>query len=736
MKTPVLIILFSSIFSFSQAQTDIEKVKERVIKELLLPEVDAAETAHLLKTLKEDGTWPTIDYQDYTREGFRHREHTANLLTLARAYKNKSSSYYKNKKVKQTIEMALKNWVDNDYFAKNWHSNQIAVPTYLVNVMLLVGDELPEFLVEKAQPIIKRAHLNASGARPGGDRIKIVGILAKNLLFLGDNQQFNEVIRIIESEIKYVSWIGAEYGYTFRDDRGGLGVNKTQGRGIQYDNSFHHRADGVNNTLSYGHSYAKTFIEWAAYTAGTSYSFSEEKTAQLIDYYLDGICKTSVYGKYPDPGAKNRSISRAGTLRAYDSETPKKLLSLSNYRKDEIQEIVDIRNEKNKPTLSHATFYWNSEHFTFQRPGFFTSVRMYSTRNFNMEVPYNSEGFLNHHRGDGVNHISVTGEEYYNIWPVYDYQKIPGTTVMQKPELPDRDKLQKLGQTDFVGAVTDGNYGASAFDFRSPHDPLIVRKSWFFFDEEYVCLGAGISCKNEELKVATTLNQALLNGDVRIFSENQESLIQKGENEFHQVDWIHHDGIGYVFPEPTAVHIANQRATGAWWRINKQADSPKEEISKEVFMAWLDHGEKPVEETYQYIVVPAISIEKLKRNKSRQNIQILSNTPEVQSVRHLGLNICQTVFYKAGTLQITDLLKLRCHSPGIVMVKSEGNYLSEISVSDPNRELRKMVLSISTKFEKEGDDFKAVWNEKEKISEITIDLPQGDYAGKSVTIKL
>jgi len=53
---------------------------------------------------------------------------------------------------------------------------------------------------------------------------------------------------------------------------------------------------------------------------------------QLIDYYLDGICQTMVYGKYPDPGAENRSISREGNLEAMSARTPEKLLNSSSYR--------------------------------------------------------------------------------------------------------------------------------------------------------------------------------------------------------------------------------------------------------------------------------------------------------------------------------------------------------------------------------------------------------------------
>ena len=62
----------------------------------------------------------------------------------------------------------------------------------------------------------------------------------------------------------------------------------------------------------------------------------------------------------------------------------------------------------------------------FQRPDFYTSVRMYSTRNANMEEPYNGEGLMNHFRGDGTNYLSVRGDEYKRLTPVYDWMKIQG----------------------------------------------------------------------------------------------------------------------------------------------------------------------------------------------------------------------------------------------------------------------------------------------------------------------
>ena len=73
----------------------------------------------------------------------------------------------------------------------------------------------------------------------------------------------------------------------------------------------------------------------------------------LIDYFLDGIAKTSVFGKYPDFGAKNRSISRKGSLNPFNGSDSKKLIEISDYRKKELNEIFNLRTEKRIKLLYH-----------------------------------------------------------------------------------------------------------------------------------------------------------------------------------------------------------------------------------------------------------------------------------------------------------------------------------------------------------------------------------------------
>jgi len=710
-----LVILLSLIFSVTAASCsgpDLETVRQRFINEVMEPATDQAEVAHLMETVRADGTWPGIDYENVSNTGFQHARHLQNLVELCRAYKQEGSGFQKDPKLKGVIDRALNFWLDHDFICENWWWNQIGTPESLVRVLLIMDADLSEDQVTRLLPIVGRANMNATGARPSGDRIRIAGILGKVLLFKRDEAEFDQVVKIIEGEIKF-----------------------STERGMQYDYSFHHREDRVNNTLSYGINYAIAFAEWAAHVSGTRYQFSEGSLHLLTDYYLDGICKMMVYGKYPDPGATNRSITYPGELKADGPEIPEQLLQTGSYRKKELEEIVAIRRDEMKPTLSFSTFFWQSDHYTQQRPEYFTSVRMYSSRNCNMEDPYNSEGLKNHYRGDGANYISRTGDEYYNISPVYDWQKIPGTTIVQNPSLPSPNEIQKKGLTDFVGAVTDGRYGAVAFDFKSPHDPLEAQKAWFFFDDEYVCLGAGIQ-SSSLFPVATTINQCLLRGDVVLMSDNKMTVIPAGDRELNQVKWIYHDGIGYLFPEPATVNLSNQSAKGTWFSINHQASSSKEEVREDVFKLWLDHGRHPSKETYAYLVIPAVTEKEMQADKNNRNIRILVNTPEMQAVSHNGLNLTQIVFYQAGEIELPGGLKVGTDDPGIVMLKTDGKVIRKISVADPTHHLEKMHLSVSVKTDEKGDGFRSRWNEEKGVSEITIDLPQTVYAGKSVTINL
>lgn len=720
LKTKLPITLFIAIlltFSAAAPPTDFEIIKGRVVAELMKTPTDDKNVAKILARMKPDGSYGDIDYADLSRTaGFPHRHHTTDLVYLAKAYKTKKSKYYKSSQLKERITTSLKYWVDHDYIGDNWHDNEISTPTNLGNLMLVIGDELPKDLVAKAQPIIGRAHMNASGARPSGDRIVIAGILAKNLLFKGDKAGFDEVIKIIEGEIKF----------------------NTGQRGMQHDYSFHHRVDRVNNTSSYGYGkYANAFGDWSFYVAGTQYAFSKEKINQLVDYYLDGIYKQMVYGIYTDISVKNRSISQQeGDFKPHSTAEIEKLLISTDYRKKELEEIIKLRKGQAKPTQSFAKFFWQTEHFVFQRPTFYTTVRMFSTRNRNMEEPYNGPGKTTHHRADGTNYLFLKGNEYHNIWPVYDWQKISGTTVMQKPKLHGIENIQLEGLTDFVGAVTDGLYGAVVFDFTSPHDLVKAKKAWFFFDEEYVCLGTDIKSQ-PNLPVATTIDQALMQGDVTVMQNGQVKKLTPGHHELKDLKAVYHNNIGYILPTPATLNLSNQPEKGSWAAITDQKNISQAEVTKDVFKLWFNHGNRPNNASYQYIIVPAVS-EQAFRETSQNNrqIEIIANTAQVQAVKNNKSGIAQMAFHKAGEVNVANNLKLSLDSQGMAMLKMQGEKIQELTVSDPSRKLKSLLVTLSGKHTAKGENFTILpQSEGDNSTAILVELPNGVYAGKSVTLK-
>lgn len=708
---PIFVLLTS--VCMAQAN-DIKTIKERIVADLMATKIVDGNVETIVAKMNEDGSFRGINYEDLSRTAsFPHGGHTRDLVYMAKAYQTKTSRFYRSESLKTQIVRGLTYWVKRDFVGENWHDNQITTPTNLGNLMLIIGDELPKDLVAQAQPMIGRANMSASGARPSGDRIVIAGILAKNLLFMNDFQAFDDIIKIIEGELKF----------------------STGERGMQHDYSFHHRTDRVNNTASYGYGkYANAYGEWSFYVADTKYAFAKAKINQLVDYYLDGIYKQMVYGVYEDISVKNRSISIKATFQPQSTLEIERLLVSTDYRKAELVEIIRLRKGEAKPSASFAKFFWQTEHFVFQRPRFYTTVRLFSTRNRNMEEPYNGPGKTTHHRADGTNYLMLRGDEYHNIWPVYDWQKISGTTILQKPQLPAPTEIQKAGLTDFVGAVTDGLYGAVVFDFKSPHDGLEAKKSWFFFDEEYVCLGTDIR-SSPDLPIVSTINQVLMRSEVRMMQNGTPQTVPSGRRTLDKVKWVHHDKIGYIFPEPTTVTLSNRAETGRWSAITDQKNINNELVSENVFGLWFDHGNKPTKGSYQYIVVPDVSEGQLMATgATNRSIAILSNTADLQAVKNQKLGISQLAFYKAGAIDIGQGISVRMDSPGMAMLKMPGGKLTELTVADPSRKLSQISVTVTGKYPSKGENYRTEVDAANNSTQFIVDLPQGVYLGKSAVV--
>jgi chondroitin AC lyase len=236
--------------------------------------------------------------------------------------------------------------------------------------------------------------------------------------------------------------------------------------------------------------------------------------------------------------------------------------------------------------------------------------------------------------------------------------------------------------------------------------------------------------------VATTVNQCLLKDDVTVKTGNKQSKLEAGNHEFNNAKWIFHNGVGYLFPEQTQVNCSNQSQRGSWYEISKQYSTPENKISKEVFKLWIDHGKGPEGDKYQYTVVPATTARELEKRMKNRKIEVVVNTSAQQAVKNEALGVYQGVFHQSGEIRFTRDLLVQNHDSGIVMLKTEEGTISEISVADPSQKLNEIHLSVSSHIDNDMDQCRTVWNEDKQMTDITVELPQGVYAGKSVIIEL
>lgn len=183
---------------------DVAYLREKVTEQLLDVPISDKQIRTIVETVRPDGTWPGIDYVDVSRTAFQHVRHLNNLVQLAIAYQQKGSPWKGNKSVKQAFDKGLAYWLAHDFQCENWWNNEIGTPTSFITMLLVMDKHLTKGQIDGMLPIARRANLNASGARPSGDRIKIAGLQAKTALFCWDAAQVSDVMQVIEGEIKIV----------------------------------------------------------------------------------------------------------------------------------------------------------------------------------------------------------------------------------------------------------------------------------------------------------------------------------------------------------------------------------------------------------------------------------------------------------------------------------------------------------------------------------------------------
>ena len=113
--------------------------------------------------------------------------------------------------------------------------------------------------------------------------------------------------------------------------------------------------------------------------------------------------------------------------------------------------------------------------------------------------------------------------------------------------------------------------------------------------------------------------------------------------------------------------------------INRYQSSACQDQS--FFEIGLSHGKNPENASYAYAVIPYATNDKLTAYYAAPDVEIISNTKDLQAVREKGLNITGYVFHAPGKCE-----NLKADVPLVATVCDEGDTI-EIIVTDPTHEL-------------------------------------------------
>ncbi|WP_322932450.1 polysaccharide lyase 8 family protein [Bacteroides sp. CG01] len=614
----------------NEFETMMEKVRAEFAKS---PSIDDA----LSKYNATNGSFTDIDYSKEDRTDWEPLTHIDRVYDFVFAYTNPGNKYYESEALYEKIVAALNYWYQRNPYCDNWWYNQIAEPQRIgvLLIQMRIGkQQIPADLENRTLQRMK-----TDGGNPadwtGANRTDIALHWIYRACLTADVTLLRNAINYVYNPVQY-----------------------TTGEGFQHDNCyFQHGAQLYIG--GYGDEILKGVTQVAMYTRGTQYALSEARL-QLLSKFMRETYYQTIRGAYMLFDVLGRGVSRpSGTSKGSTSLYAERMMILDSEHAEEYAAIIErLGGRKSadygvKPLHTH---YFRGDYTLHVRPGYTFDVRTVSTRTMRCEYG-NGENLKTYFMSDGCTNMVIKGNEYAGIFAMWDWARIPGVTAPQMKTIPQAvSDWQTRGTSKFAGGVSDSIYGATAYSYEDKYKNIntAARKAWFFFDDEVVCLGAGIT-STATVPVNTTINQCtLVGGKATVSANGQVAEVAMGEYAYdNNLNWVWHNNIGYVFPDGGNVFLLNQNRSGSWYDINTTAS--KTVMKKNVFTLGFNHGQSPKDDTYAYIVVPNKSSAAEMAAYPMDNIEILANTDSMQVVRNKKLGVWEFIFYQGATFTHGEL---------------------------------------------------------------------------------
>ena len=323
------------------------------------------------------------------------------------------------------------------------------------------------------------------------------------------------------------------------------------------------------------------------------------------------------------------------------------------------------------------------------RSNFCAGLSMSSSRISNYES-INGENLHGWFTGDGMLYLYLGNPDTQftgDFWPTVDAYHLPGTTVQTSARANSAGQSQATGQPWVGGVQVGGQYGSAGMALAAYGTTLTAKKSWFMFDNQIVCLGAGITCGDAADVDTTVENRRLGTTPNNNFTVNgvANPPVMGWSSNLTGVTWCALDGVaGYYFPGgATNLQAAFMANTGSWSQINDGSHIAADTnyYTDDYLKLWFNHGIKPTNASYAYVILPNYTAGDMADYAASPDIVMLTNTVTVQAASQPGLGVVAANFWVDGT-NSADLITANKKSAVITLETARG---ISVGIADPTQ---------------------------------------------------
>lgn len=681
--------------------------------------VDVHKIAAYLKQIDVQGAWPDINYSDTKRSGWEPKLHAERIMELTKLYHTPGRAsfdnpYYHSPQLESSIHKALGYWLRTRPVCRNWWYNQIGIPKTFGRAFLLFQNQLTEEEKKGAIQIMQQASFGMTGQNKVwlAGNVLMRGLLQEDFTLVkaardsifselttgkpegiqkdwsfhqhGPQQQFGNYGLSYLSEMSFFSNVFAGTSLALSEPQQSiLSCFLLEGyRWIIWQGFMDINA--LNRQLFHNAQLHKAFS--IAFAAQALLNHNTSKQIYAINNFLSEnflFQSSDNYHSIHKVAPKDNCIPQDNSILQNGSTS----FDISNcLDHTDVRSVPDIYDNtsvfpKTSFDFSPRNTFKGHKHFhlsdqTIHRTStWMASVKMASTRVIGTEL-INEDNLKGYYMADGATYIYQRGDEYLNVFPLWDWRKIPGiTSYSTQAPLPIPTGSQSGNQSAFVGGVTDGHFGMSSMKMK--RDGLTAYKSWVFTDQFIVCLGAGIHT-DSSLVVTTSVDQRIQHGNLLSIHSSQAQR-------------FYHDHTGYIFLQPTACTAQTLKRYGQWHDFMSMYQPAL--VEGHLMSLYINHGLKPTNSSYAYLILPSTTVTKTAEFRL-SSVQVLNNDTIQQSLSLFEGRYFFITAYAPSNLQLNKNFLFEALSPGIYLIQIQNKKLL-IYGADPTHLLTHLNIRIN-----------------------------------------